>query len=531
MLRQIKKLTAVQLCNLYGINEILHTKDRKKRNRFVGMAFVWLLLVAMMVFYMVILSSAFAKMGMAEIIPMYLFLLTSLLILFFSFFKASSVIFQMNTYELLVSLPVSKVAIVVSRFLTMYATNLILSFVVMVPGMVMYGYYVHPGIGCYVYCLLGTVLLPLLPITLAIAVGAVITAISSRMKHKSLISSILSILLAVILIVGNSSISGNMSEITEDMVRNIAAVLTTQIAKTYPPAMWFGDAVVKQEIGSFLLLALISLGIFVCMVAVLQRYFLTICTALNATSAKNNFELKSLATGSPVKALWKREVKRYFASSVYVSNTMIGYVLMAALAIALLVIGPKKAEEMLQLPNIINQALPMVLAMIAGIMPTTSCSISMEGKQWWIAQTLPVSSKEILSGKLLLNLTIVAPFYFISVVCASIALKPSLLEFLWIALIPAAYIVYTSIIGLTMNIALPVFEWDNDVQVVKQSASGMLTMLVGMITCVPTILCLFLLKDISQHYIYAVTLGVLIILSLILYHRNNKVNLMKLGEK
>lgn len=39
--RQIRLLTAVQLCNLFGFNEIRHTKDKKKKRNAAMMSVVW----------------------------------------------------------------------------------------------------------------------------------------------------------------------------------------------------------------------------------------------------------------------------------------------------------------------------------------------------------------------------------------------------------------------------------------------------------------------------------------------------------
>lgn len=36
MLRQIRLLVGLQQCNVFGINEMLHTKDEKKKQRMLG---------------------------------------------------------------------------------------------------------------------------------------------------------------------------------------------------------------------------------------------------------------------------------------------------------------------------------------------------------------------------------------------------------------------------------------------------------------------------------------------------------------
>lgn len=522
MIRQISLLTKIQLCNLFGLNQARFTKDKKKKATFIGMAFVWMLVICMLVFYVAMSAVGLAMLGVAEMIPLVLFAVTSLIILFFSFFKAASVIFQMSTYEMLVALPVSETAIVISRFLSMYLTDLLLSFVVMLPGTIIYGIFERPGFVFYVCSFLGVILLPLLPITLAVAIGAVITAISSRMKHKNLAASLLTVLFAIITILASTLLSTGATSITKEMMQNITLMMTEQMRKLYLPAIWFEEAVVDGRLSSFLLLAGTSIFIFSIIILLLKNNFMAICRALNATSAKNNYKMQSLSASSPLKALWKREIKRYFASSIYVSNTSIGYILMVILAGSLFFVGIEQVEEAMQMPGIAIRALPIVLSFTAIIMPSSSCSISMEGKQWWIAQTLPVSSKTVFDSKILMNLTIAAPFYVVAVVLTILAVEPTFLEGLWCVLIPAAYIFLMAVVGITVNLAMPIFDWDNDARVVKQSASTLVTMLTGFVVSMPVLGVLILFKDISVNWIMAGALVVLLLLTAILYQKNNK---------
>ena len=519
MIKQIMKLTGIQLVNLFGINEVRFSKDKKKRARYVGLAFVWLLLCLWLAGYVSLLTVGFLKIGMGELVPAYLFAITSLLMLFTTFLKAGSVIFQMNTISLFFSLPVSKAAIVVSRFATMYMTDLLISLPVMLPGLVLYGISAQPGVLFIIYCVVGIILLPLLPITIATAFGAGITAISSRMRHKSLVASILTMLLVLVVLSGSMALPGSGTEFDVSMLQNLADVMGKQIGRLYPPAIWFADAVVWGKAEGMLVLALVSLLAFGALVALLQRFFLPVCTALNTTEARNNYRLKTLTTASPLKALWKRELKRYFASSIYVTNTLMGYLLMAAASVALFIMGPQKLEEILGLPGVVGRALPLFLGLVAAIMPSTSCSVSMEGRQRWIAQTLPVRAADIWNSKILVNLTIALPFYVVSVLFAILAVKPALAEGIRIAVLPLVYILFTAQAGITVNLAMPIFDWENEMRVVKQSASTFCTMLLGMGSALLPIALLFVFPG-AANLIYLVTAIVLLLLTCIFAVRN-----------
>ena len=89
MARQIRLLLGCQLINLFGVNEVRHTKDKKKRARFMGLSIVWILLALMLVSYVGGLSYLLIKMEMEQAVPEFLFAATSIIILFFSFLKIS----------------------------------------------------------------------------------------------------------------------------------------------------------------------------------------------------------------------------------------------------------------------------------------------------------------------------------------------------------------------------------------------------------------------------------------------------------
>lgn len=528
MLRQIRLLVNIQTCNLFGLNEFRYTKDVQKKHRFIGMAAVWALLAAMLVVFIALLSGGLIKIGLGEVVPEYLFTTASLLILFFAIFKAGSVIFQMRTYEALISLPVSKTAIVVSRFLSMYITNLLMSCLVMLPGIVLYGIWMRPDFSFYIYSILGTLFLPLLPITVATIIGAFITAVSSRMKRKSLMNSLLTLLLVVGLFFSTGSAS-KLENFGEEMLKNLSAAITDQIQKLYPPAVWFGRSVILGSLNSFLLFFGVSAALFLVMVFAVQHYFTTICTALNATTAKNNYKMRGLNTSSPLMAMFRRELKRYFASSIYVTNTIIGYILMAASAIALYFAGPDKLEAALGFPGLISRAFPLFLAAIGSITTPTSCAISMEGKQWWIAKTIPVRSKDILNSKILVALAVAAPEYLVAVVFGLLAVKPSFIGALWIAVIPAVYIVFMAVVGITVNLNMPVFNWENEMRAVKQSASSLVTILVGFVSFLLPIVSLLATGNISSDLVMLITFLLISAATVILYILKDRKRILYIG--
>lgn len=508
--KQIRKLSLVQLRNLFGFNEIRYTKDKSKKKRYGGVAVAAAVLILMALFYVTMMCFGLAGMGLAQLIPGYLFAISSVAVLIFSIFKAGSVIFQKNSYEMLVSLPVSNAAIVISRFVTMYVTNLLFGMLIMLPGVLVYAIFVRPGISFYLYSILGIALMPLLPLTIATALGAGVTALTARMKHKSIVSAVASLLFCLAIVLGSFFLSGSNTQMSEAMMRNLAETMDRKISQMYYPAAWYTEAAVSGSFVDFLLLVAVSVGLFVLLIAVLQKNFLSICTALNATSAKNDYKMQKLARSSKLSALCKKEAKRYFASSAYVTNTMFSPVFMVILALALFFVGPQKVESLMQMPGVIMRAMPFVLAAMMAMMPISACSVSMEGKEWWRLMTLPVRKKDIVNAKLLFPVLLVLPFYVGAEFFTILALKPSVMEAVWILVIPALYLLFLDVLGLAINFAMPVFEWENEVRIVKNSASVTITLFAGMFAAGIPLIMSIMMKG-SEELICVVTALILVV--------------------
>lgn len=509
MVRQISLLTKIQICNLFGINEIRFTKDKSKRARFLGLGAIWILVILLFMFYVGGMAYGFFLLGMQDMVPSMLAAVISVAVLFFTFFKAGSVIFQKKALELQISLPVRKAAIIISRFLTIYLTNVMLAFVVMLPGLGVYAVLEKPGAGFYIYGILGSFFLPLLPLTVATILGALITSVSAGWKHKSLVSAGLTLLLALGILLVSMAMSNSTEADIKLLAANMAGVLEEQIGKMYLPAIWLNDAMIGGSAVSFWLYTGASVALFAVMILILQKYFLAVCTALNSTYTNEKFRMNRLKQSSMVKSLWKKELKRYFSSSIYVTNTMIGYILMVAVSVALLIIGEGGIERMVGMPGFAERTIPVMLGALPVMMPTTACAISMEGKQWWILQSLPIPISKIYLSKILANLTVVLPFYVVSEIFALIALKPVGLGILWLILIPALYVVFGAFAGLVINKKIPVFDWDNEVRVVKQSAATFLMMIVGVTTGMVPLGCLIYMQGASVNLVMGVIVAVL----------------------
>ena len=532
---QLKALVKLQLVNLYGINVYRNTKDPKEKRKKFFMGIAYAVVAIMMMCYVGGLSYGYVYIGLADILPAYLIMLTSLIILFFSIFKAGDIIFQKNFYDIITSLPLRSSNIVISRFIRLYAENLFLALGGMVPAIVVYGSLVKPSWTFYVIGFMVAMFIPLLPITISVFVGAAIVAISSKTKHKNLISTLLSIALVIGVMLGSMKMSTMSESVDIKAVQNMLNLVLEIISRIYPPAVWLGEAMLGGDFLQCFACVFGGLLVFAMVMGLVAANYTKISEALYSTNATHNYQMEKLEKKHMLFALYKREWKRYFSSSVYVTNTMVSPIMGMLFAVAMLFVTPDQltsfAPEFYAETGVVlemRNMFPMVLAMTFSMMPMTAVSISMEGKQWWIVKTLPIRAKELLDSKLLMNLTITGPFYLLASILVVIGQKASLMEAVWIFLVPLVTMLFSFVFGQFVNLKLAVFEWENEVTVVKQSASAFVGGMVPFFVLMPATVGVMALPTQYMNacmLVYCLVMGVV---TFVLYRKNRKVSLLNL---
>lgn len=534
-LGQLATFTKLQLVNLYGKNVYRNLKDPKEKRKKFWLYIAYLLVIIVVAGYAGGMSYGYIYMGLADILPAYLIMIISLIILMFSIFKAGDIIFQKNSYDMLVSLPVKNSTIMISRFVRLYVENILLAVTVMLPAIVVFGIMEKPAWSFYVIGMIVVLFIPLVPITISVFVGALIKAISSRSKHKNLVSVLLSVALVMGLMVGGIRFSVLAENIDINELKNLLNMILDVINRIYPPAIWLGNAMFAGDFVACFGCVCAGLVVMCLVIGIVSANYAWVCDGIFSTSARHDYQMKDLKSSHMLVALYKREFKRYFASSVYVTNTIISPVMGMLFAVAMFFVTPEQLENMavdfyaqsgvmLQIRSI----LPMALATVFCMMPITAISISMEGKQWWIIKTLPISAKHLLDSKLLMNLSILTPCCTISVIMVAIGQKVTPVEFVWLLLVPLLSMLFSCVFGQTVNLKLPVFDWENEVSVVKQSAS----MLVGGL--VPFLVMLILTFGVMRIPAQYTNLTMILlclglgIATFILYRKNSRVDLISI---
>ena len=237
------------------------------------------------------------------------------------------------------------------------------------------------------------------------------------------------------------------------------------------------------------LINIIPLGIFVWLGGI--NYFKTISKSNEKSQNTSKNKRISFKQNSQMSALIMKELKKYFSSTIYVFNTMAGLLLLPIATIALCVrfdgLATAIATEEVSIENL-NFAIAIVpklfYALIIGMSfmtSITSSSISIEGKTFNISKSLPVKTEKILLSKILMSDLICIPFIVLCDIIFISSFKIGLFDLISIVLISFIAPNISAMIGLIINLKNPKMNASSDAEVIKQSKSSMVSVLLGMI--------------------------------------------------
>lgn len=374
-----KYLLRMQLYNLCGINRLIHSRDKQEKQRSGIVAALGLFTIAILVIYTTKFSRGMAEAGISEALPTLMIVVCSLATLTLTFVKSTGVLIGLKDYDMVMSLPVNTISIVTSRITLLYLINLIISFIAILPSSIIYIVYEHPPICSYLFLVGALFLTPVIPMIISLSLGILIVAISSRSRHKNIFSLVLSTFAVLVIVFA----SAKTQSLDIAQIIDLGAALAEKVNRFYPPAILFTNAFMHNDWVPFVIFAAVSLLPSIAFITIVSRYYKALNTVVFSHYTKKDYRMGTLKSSSPFMALYKKELRRLSSCTIYALNSCIGIVLLFALAVIAVFLMPSvlrwQAESM-RIMNIIQNIMPIALAIFVSMTSTTSASLSIEGK-------------------------------------------------------------------------------------------------------------------------------------------------------
>ena len=480
-MKQLWPLIRIQLQGFFPLQAVKNASDaaaKKRARRRLTSTFVTFLACVYM--------SAVYSMGMLEggldaatytLAPALMLVAGSVLGAITTLTKAGTVLFSAASLDPLLSLPLSRRTVVLSRLFSLYFEELLIQAGMLLTSGVCCQIVVRDLPGAFWPVLVLIVFLsPLIPLGVGGLIGLFVAMLTARMKSKSLFTTVFSMAFMALIMF----LSFNAGTMFNDMA-NIAASLQTRLFSLYPPARLFVSGL-SGDGGALLLFAgisLLALGLL-CLAAV--KGFAFFYGAINATASSGSFRLGRQKSTGALMTLCKKELRQKYNTPIWIMNTDMGTLMAILMTVALVVAGKAPVLEVLEevfgRGNEAGLLFGLIIAAVQCVNLTATSSVSMEGKGLWLIKSLPVKADAWLRSKLLVSMLPPAVGGLVCGLLLTVAWRLPVWNFPLILGLCLLIAWAFSVVELALGLRFARFDWENPAEVVKQGGGVLLSMLV-----------------------------------------------------
>lgn len=476
----LKTLLKKQMAEIFR-NYFYDPKKNKMRSRGATIAYIVLYALLMVG----LLGGIFALMAVGLCGPLVeggmdwlYYLLVGLIAVFLgtfgSVFSTYSSLYLSKDNDLLLSLPIPVRCVMASRLLGVYLLGLMYAAVVIVPGVIVYWLTAPVTAGTIVGGVLMVLIVSVIVMVLSCLLGWVVARISLKLKNKSFITVLLSLLFLaayyfvyykaqalITLLVENAAVYGMK-------IRGSAYLL--YLFGSVGAGDWLAMGIVTVTQAALLALTLWGIA----------RSFLKIATATGSVK-KVRFEHRAVRAQSVQRALFGKELRRFTASPNYMLNCGLGILMLPVAGIVLLIKGGALGRMLADVFS--GQRGRCAGADVRGGVPARlnerhgpRPAVSLEGRNLWLVQSLPVVPWQALRAKLDVQLVLTGVPVLFCALCMVIVLPGSALEKALLVIVALLYTLLSALAALALGLKMPNLTWTNETTPIKQSGCVMLSL-------------------------------------------------------
>ncbi len=443
-------------------------------------------------------------------------------------YKSGPLIFNCKDDDLLLSLPIERRTVLFIRIFKFYIFELLFNSMFLLPIMIAY---IRWGESItwtyYLTSIIMLLFLPIIPIIISCILGVITSSISSRFKHKNVFQIVISMLFLVVIMY----FSYNIDNAFEYLMKR-ASSINEIITKIYYPAGIYSKLVVNFNIIDLLVFIIIHIVIFTTSIIVLSKFYFKINTRLKSvitTDKKISNKKLVFKTKSQTKSLIKKELNTFFQTPVFIINSGFALILFLIGIIAIVLkfdsllpslVDPEEglgvSKELIM--NNLSIFILLLMSIASYMTSITNSVISLEGRKINILKSLPIKIKTILMSKIYACLLITTPVFLIGNIILFIKFKINIIESILLILLSILIPLVSHFIGILVNLKFPKLDAENSTEVVKQSTSSFIAVLIGMVLAIISyILLSFLIGKINSTTLLIIVAVVYIIIDSLLY--------------
>ena len=441
-------------------------------------------------------------------------------------YKTGPLIFNCKDDQLLLSLPISRRTVLFVRVFKFYVFEVVFNSLFLLPIMIAYIRWA-PAIDWtyYLTSIIMLFMLPIIPIVISCIFGVISASLTSRFKYKNIAQIIISMVLLIGILYG----SYKMDDFIEYLMVHATSV-NEIITKIYYPAGMYVKLITEFNVIDLITFMVVNIIIFGGALFILSKVYFKINSRLKkvTTNKKVSFDNLVIKARTKYRALIRKELNTFFKTPVFIVNS--GFALVLFILCAIIVsINFDDVLPLLTDPEGINLSKDMVmnnlsimifvlLSFGAYMTSITNSLISLERKNINILKSLPIKVKTILMSKVYACLIITTPVLLVGDMLLFIVFKIAIIEAVLLVILSILIPLVSHFIGLLVNLKYPKLDAENSTEIVKQSISSFISVMIGMILLITTVAIVTnIVGIIKAPLILAIAVIIYLLIDIVLY--------------
>lgn len=469
------------------------TSDGKKNSKSFGRILFFILIYGYIIGFMSYISYYAIKSLM--VINQPAVFLNLAFVAMFGFCIIQTVITSLNILyfskdlDFLLPLPLTPIKIVTSKLNCLVISQYIMTSLLVLPGIIIYGYLLNLNFTYYIVAILGLLLFPLIPVAIISILVTIVMRFTKIIKNKEFVQY-LTILLTLFLIIAIQSISGNSGNSSSEEIANNLLKTNGKLeifSSNIPNINLIMNSILNynntEGILNLVIFAVLSIVIYCGSSYIISKIYVK--TVISLTTVKNkkikniDFE-KDLNSSNLSLSYLKKEFKLLIRNPVFFMQCVLPSIIFPIIIGVPAIIGVQDAGVDLNvfrqdLGVVINSSFGIMCALIAIIFMyifnyTSVTAISRDGENAVFMKYIPLDLKTQIFYKaipgILLNLV---PTIYIMVFGLIVIPNISIKTIVYIFLITLIINILNNILSILVDLKNPKLKWITEYAVVKQN--------------------------------------------------------------
>ena len=502
-MRNILILTKILFKNVNF--EVMESRNKanKKRSSIIGKIALFLLLLysfiaIAFVIYSIsyLLIKSFVPIGLQLLGLEMILVAVSAIIFLFGILMVPTVFYFSDDVQNLLPLPLKPYEIFSAKFLVTLLYEYLALLVLYIPIILAYVVNVKVDLLFYIQSFVLGLLLPILPLLLAMLFIMVLMRFSKIMRNRDRFNIIIGVIYVFLILI----FSSGMNQINQETAENFISIISNNqnifgiISQIVPNISFAIKGLANNDFISFGISIMIPIVSFILVTKLTDYLYFGGIIGINETGAKRK-KISQHDINRSIKnrnILWtytKKELAILFRTPIYFLNCILSnYMAFIFLGISLMITNLNDTSFLLELEAIVFTLrrldisyytidwifIALASSIVAAIISTISnniavTSLSREGKNIWFMKSIPVSYRTQIDAKVLS-----------SIIIGSTASLPILFLAIWLFNLPFFYIfiaiignfigsICFSYIAILVDILRPKLSWDNEKVAIKNN--------------------------------------------------------------